>query len=104
MEALIPIFLFVSIATVAILRPISTKLGTLIEAMAREKQGLASSAGDADLARMRVLLEHVAKRMDLLEERLDFTERLLNSSQSGLSGMLRADAPRRETGGEFRAG
>lgn len=80
MEELIPITMFMCIAAVAILRPISTRIGGLLEAMTRERtQG---QAENGDLARMRVLMEHVAKRIDLMEERLDFTERLLASSRS----------------------
>lgn len=80
MEELIPITMFMCIAAVAILRPISTRIGGLLEAMTRERtQG---QAENGDLARMRVLMEHVAKRIDLMEERLDFTERLLANSRS----------------------
>jgi hypothetical protein len=83
MEELIPITLFMSIAAVAILRPISTKLGGLLEAMKNEKVAPVRSADDPDLARMRVLMEHISKRVDLMEERMDFTERLLNGRRSG---------------------
>lgn len=79
MEELIPITMFMCIAAVAILRPISKKVGGLLEAMTRERTQ--SQSENNDMARMRVLMEHVAKRIDLMEERLDFTERLLNSSR-----------------------
>lgn len=75
MEELIPITMFMCIAAVAILRPISTKLGGLLEAMKHER--MAVKTDDMEMARLRGLMEHVAKRMDLMEERLDFTERLL---------------------------
>jgi hypothetical protein len=81
MEALIPITMFMCIAAVAILRPISTKLGGLLEAMRNERTAGRAGADDQDMARLRVLMEHVAKRVDLIEERLDFTERLLNGSR-----------------------
>ena len=74
MEELIPITMFMCIAAVAILRPVSTKLGGLLEAMTRERS--VDKTDSAELARIRVVVEHVAKRMDLMEERLDFTERL----------------------------
>jgi hypothetical protein len=81
MEELIPITMFMCIAAVAILRPVSTKVGGLLEAMTRERAQ--SQTENADMARMRVLMEHVVKRLDLMEERLDFTERLLaNNRQS----------------------
>jgi hypothetical protein len=98
MEELIPIFLFLSVAAVMILRPISSKLGGLLEAMAREKQP--PQMDSAELTRIRVLVEHIAKRVDLMEERLDFTERLLSSSKrTGLGATTRLDplAAERET-------
>lgn len=78
MEELIPITMFISIAAVAILRPISTKLGGLLEAMRNERNAAVSGSDDPDLSRVRVLMEHMSKRLDLMEERMDFTERLLN--------------------------
>jgi len=89
MEELIPITMFMCIAAVAILRPVSTKVGGLLEAMTRERAQ--NQAENSDMARMRVLMEHVAKRLDLMEERLDFTERLLanNRQSSPLSTMNR---------------
>lgn len=92
MEALIPITMFMCIAAVAILRPISTRLGGLLEAMKQER--MAAHSGDAELTRIRVLMEHVAKRVDLMEERLDFTERLLGNPRRaqtfGREELLRA--------------
>jgi hypothetical protein len=78
MEVFIPITLFISVAAVAILRPISTKLGGLLEAMRHERTPSGKAADDPDVAHMRVLVEHLVKRIDLMEERMDFTERLLN--------------------------
>ena len=90
MEELIPITMFMCIAAVAILRPISTRVGGLLEAMTRERSQ--NQSENADMARMRVLMEHVAKRIDLMEERLDFTERLLaNSRQSNSTASLHRD-------------
>lgn len=92
MEELIPITLFMCIAAVAILRPISTKLGGLLEAMRNERTALRAGTDDQDLARLRVLMEHVAKRVDLIEERLDFTERLLNGSRRNTDSLRSREA------------
>ncbi len=93
MEELIPITMFLCIAAVAILRPISRRVGGLLEVMTRERQQHGTDA--AELARIRVLMEHVVKRVDLMEERLDFTERLVGRSrQIPLSAAARADALR----------
>jgi len=89
MEELIPIFFFMTVGAVMILRPISKRLGYLLEALAKERQ--VQRGGDGDLASMRVMLEHVAKRMDLLEERLDFTERLLGERRT--TGRARPSEP-----------
>ncbi|MGH7553319.1 MAG: hypothetical protein ACREMQ_09890 [Longimicrobiales bacterium] len=95
MEIFIPIVLFLCVAAVLILRPISTKLGTLLEAMARERQSPAIDTNE--ITRTRLAVEHIAKRMDLMEERLDFTERLLsNPRRQGLAGSARLDSVARE--------
>jgi hypothetical protein len=79
MEELIPIFLFICIAAVMILRPLTKRLGLVLEQMARDRSAV--RADDAGIARLRVELEHVSKRMELMEERVDFTERLVASSR-----------------------
>jgi hypothetical protein len=101
-EELIPIALFVSAAAVAILRPLTTRVGKLLEAMARERTAaLRPPSDDPDSARLRSVIEHLGRRLDLMEERLDFTERLLSSGRPGFSASptLRTDAfrPVRET-------
>jgi hypothetical protein len=96
MEVLIPITMFICIAAVAILRPISRNLGGLLEAIKNEKLGTARGSDDPDIARVRVLVEHMSQRLDLMEERMDFTERLINGRRPG-----REDAALRARDGEF---
>ncbi|MGH3927920.1 MAG: hypothetical protein ACRDTT_34510 [Pseudonocardiaceae bacterium] len=104
MEALIPIFLFMCVAAVMILRPISSKLGGLLEAMARERHA-PHQVDTGEIARIRMLLENVAKRVELMEERLDFTERLLSTSRrTGVAGSLRSDPLARERESEYLHG
>lgn len=80
MEALVPIVFFLCVAGVLILRPISTKLGKLLEQMSRDRQS--GGGGDAaELTRVRVVMEHLSRRLELLEERLDFTERLIGNTR-----------------------
>ena len=98
MEEFIPITMFMCIAAIAILRPISTKLGGLLEAMTRDRitaSSPAHMADDGEMARIRVLMEHISRRMDLIEERLDFTERLVAGSRRP-AGHLRDDTFLRE--------
>ncbi|HSJ14759.1 MAG TPA: hypothetical protein VK939_10090 [Longimicrobiales bacterium] len=87
MEELIPMTMFVCIAMVMILRPISKRIGALLEVMTRERlqPPAAPAVPDPQLARIASLLENVGRRMDLMEERLDFTERLVGSTRRGLA-------------------
>ena len=80
MEALIPITLFVSIAAVLILRPITRRLGMLLEAIAREKD--VSRQPVVSDARVLNLLEQMNRRVEMMEERLEFTERLVSNRRT----------------------
>ena len=80
MEILIPIFLFMSVAAVLILRPLTKRLGLVLEMMSRDRQPV-RTGDDTDVARLRIQLDHVSKRLELMEERVDFTERLIASSR-----------------------
>ena len=84
MEELVPITFFLCVTAVLILRPISRKIGALLDAMTRERLQLQQPVGvasDTQLARVTALLEQVSRRMELMEERLDFTERLVGSGR-----------------------
>ena len=78
-EILAPLILTVvltlTVGGVLLLRPIAKRLGDIAELMLREKQG----GTERELRRMGDLLETVDARMTLLEDRQDFTERLLTS-------------------------
>jgi hypothetical protein len=69
------IVLFLTVGGVLILRPISKRIGDLLELYSRDRQ----SGLQAEVQQLRDLLETVNGRMQLLEERQDFTERLLAS-------------------------
>lgn len=97
MEMLVPIFLFLCIAGVLILRPISKKLGLLIEALAKERlagngAGPASHAAHgglhaAQIERVTTALEQLNTRLDLVDDRMAFMERLVESrSNQRLTG------------------
>ena len=68
-----------SVAGVLVLRPMSKRVGELLAAMAQERKGGRTS--DLDVAQLRATLESVNARMTLLEDRLDFAERLLSSGE-----------------------
>lgn len=74
---IVAIVLFVTVGGVLVLRPISKRVGDLLEAMAREKRaGL-----ENDVSQIRDLLETMNARLQLMEERQDFTERLLSGER-----------------------
>jgi hypothetical protein len=81
-EALIPITLFMCTAAVLILRPVTKKLGGLLEAMTRDRTQ--AQMQDTTSARTIALLEHINRRLDLMEERVDFTERLVSTRSPDL--------------------
>jgi hypothetical protein len=83
-EELIPIFMFMCIAGVLILRPLTKKLGLLVEALAKERMASvrpASASGleEAQLERITVALERLNTRIDLIDDRISFTERLVET-------------------------
>ena len=71
------IVLFLTVGGVLVLRPIAKRLGDIAELMLREKQ----EGAQGELRRVADLLETVSARMGLLEERQDFSERLLGSPE-----------------------
>ncbi len=81
MEFMIPIVLFLTTGAVLILRPLTKRAGLLLEAMAKERMR-PPAADPASDPRTHALLEHMVRRLDLIEERLDFTERLLDKRRA----------------------
>lgn len=81
MEELIPIFLFLCIAGVLILRPVTKKLGLLLEAVARERTAQVPVAraqlDGIEVERVTLALERLTGRLDRMEDRMAFMERLV---------------------------
>ena len=86
----VPSLFIVTAGGVLILRPIAAKLGTLLDAMAREK----SSSALEETRRLRETVETMNERLSLLEERQDFTERLIEPRTSGGTGPADGDEHR----------
>jgi len=62
-----------TVGGVIVLRPIAKRVGDLLEVYAKQRQeGL-----EGDVQQMRDLLETMNARLQLMEDRQDFTERLL---------------------------
>lgn len=94
---LIPIVLFVCAAAVAILAPLTSKLGKLLEAMARERQP--GRIDNAELTRIRTVVENMSQRVELIEDRLEFTERLIDGTRrQTLEPVAPGDRPGRVKG------
>jgi hypothetical protein len=80
MEELVPIVLFMSIAGIMILRPVTKRLGLLLEALAKERMVGASpvrTLDEAQLERITNALERLNNRLDLVDDRVAFMERLV---------------------------
>lgn len=75
----VAIVLFVTVGAVAVLRPIAKHLGAYLEALTRQQ--LDPGRRD-ELAQVRDVLENMSQRLSLLEERQDFSERLLQDRQA----------------------
>ena len=77
-EMIAPMFativLTVTVGGVLVLRPIAKRVGDLMELYVRDrKEGV-----ESDVHHIRALLETMNARLQLMEERQDFTERLLS--------------------------
>lgn len=71
---IVAIVFILTVGGVMVLRPIAKRLGTLLEVMAQRKGALAD---DEEAPRLREVVESMSRRLALMEERQDFTERLL---------------------------
>jgi hypothetical protein len=75
--------LFLSAAGVLIFRPLTKRLGDLIEVTSRNRQTMGNPE---NLARLTEAVGRLAERIELLEERQDFTERVLSSTRQERTG------------------
>ena len=82
------VVLILTVGGVVVLRPIAKRIGDLLEVYAKER----SDGLEGDVHQIRDLLETMNARLQLMEERQDFTERLL-------TGPKRAPDGGEETGG-----
>jgi len=94
---IVAIVLFLTVGGVLVLRPLSRRIADLLEVYTRERQQL----GGADVQHLREVLESMDTRLRLLEDRQDFTERLLDAGpRRGGIATEAGDAP---TSGTERA-
>jgi hypothetical protein len=84
---IIAVLLIITVGGVILLKPISNKLGNLLEAMAKERSNPPQI--DSQLDRMNDLLETMNSRLSLLEERQDFTDALLADPERQRARLMR---------------
>lgn len=75
LPAIILSLLILCTSGVILLRPVSKQVAQLLAAFASEKQ----RSAERDAVQVRELVDTLDSRLQLLEERLDFTERMLSS-------------------------
>ncbi len=82
---IVAVVLILTVGGVAVLRPIAKRISELLELYARDKQtGL-----ENDVGQIRDLLETMNARLQLMEERQDFTDRLLTGQKKEEEGTHR---------------
>ena len=79
---IVGIVLILTVGGVVLLRPIAKRLGALLDVMVLEK----SRTTSVDNRRLGETVDTINERLSLIEERQDFTERLIGRSGSGESG------------------
>ena len=72
------VVLILTVGGVMVLRPIAKRVGDLLEMYVRDR----SEGLEGEIHHMRDLLETMNARLQLMEERQDFTERLLSGQKS----------------------
>ena len=65
---------------VLLLRPLTKRLGDLVQVMAEERR-LKTQPQGAELGQLRDVLESINARLALLEERQDFTDQLISATR-----------------------
>ena len=71
------VVLILTVGGVLVLRPIAKRMADLVELYAKDRQ----SGLQTEIHQMRDLLETMNARLQLMEERQDFTERLIGSGE-----------------------
>ena len=93
----VAVVLILTVGGVVLLRPLSRRLGELLEAMAREREQ--PRLAD-EVERLREVMEAMSGRLALLEERVDFTDSLLaDPERRSLRSGRRPGAEEGEQGG-----
>ena len=91
---MVAVVLIITSGGVLVLRPISKRLSEVLALYARERQ----AGVQQEVSQLRDLLETINARLELIEDRQDFTERLIGSGETGARERLSLpNEARRET-------
>lgn len=92
--ALVPITLFLTVGGVLVLRPLTKRLGLLVEASAKAK--VVNAEDQLQLEQLRLLVETQNLKIERMEQKVAFTESLLEARTAGFLAARPAGAPSRE--------
>jgi len=90
--ALVPITFFLTVGGVLVLRPLTKRLGVLMEASAKSKSSNAEE--QLQLEHMRLMIDTQNLKLEQLEQKLSFTESLLESRTSAFLAARSGAGPR----------
>jgi hypothetical protein len=79
---LMTVTLALTIGGVILLRPLMRNLGNFLEAKAEERKGISDGTAE-DWERLLSGLDSLDKRLQAIEDRQDFTEKLLSGPRGG---------------------
>jgi hypothetical protein len=92
--ALVPITLFLTAGGVLVFRPLTKRLGLLMESTARARQ--AGAVDQEHLAQLKLMVETQNLRIERMEQQIAFTESLLEARTAGFLSARTAGPPPRE--------
>ena len=87
---IVSVVFIVTVGGVAVLRPIAKRVSDLLELYARDRR----DGVESEVHQVRDLLETMDARLRLMEDRQDFTERLIGSGEKGPEEAAEATGPR----------
>ena len=90
--ALVPITMFLTIGGVLVLRPLTKRLGLLMEASAKSRGTNADE--QLQIEHLRLMIDTQNLKLEQLEQKLSFTESLLESRTSAWLAARPGVAPR----------
>ena len=90
--ALVPITMFLTIGGVLVLRPLTKRLGLLMEASAKSRG--ANADEQLQIEHLRLMIDTQNLKLEQLEQKLSFTESLLESRTSAILAARPGVGPR----------